>query len=58
MGRKPIEKDNVKVKIYVGIKRKYAEELKKNNINISKVIDEFLDKNIQDIIKSEKYKKL
>jgi post-segregation antitoxin (ccd killing protein) len=42
MGRKPIDKGEKKVPLSVSIKQKYVEELRKRNVNVSQIIEEFV----------------
>lgn len=42
MGRKRIETDDKKIPIKLSISKKYVDELKAKNINISQIVEEFV----------------
>lgn len=44
MGRKRIDENEKKTKISVGIKKKYIDELREKEINISELINELIGK--------------
>lgn len=44
MGRKRIDEKEKKIPVTIGIKKKYLDILKDRNINISELINKFLEK--------------
>lgn len=44
MGRKRIDENEKKIPITIGIKKKYVDYLKQRSINISQLINDFLEK--------------
>lgn len=44
MGRKRLEPEEKKIQVKLSIKKKYVEELRAKNINISQLFEEFVKK--------------
>jgi hypothetical protein len=44
MGRKPVDEREKRIRVSISLKRKYVEELKKRNVNISRLVEDFVKK--------------